>query len=159
MEFTRSPLGALFGAIVARDRAAALAMLAELPALVRAIVEDGDVFFDEIKHYACDGIPGSRAWDPEAQGAVVRFLVRAGADPNAVDTSGVAPLHRAVRTRSTAAVRVLLEGGADVRLRNKSGSTPLHLAVRDTGRSGAGSVEAREEQAAIVQLLRDHGAR
>ena len=55
MEFTRSPLGALFGAIASRDRAAALAMLAEFPTLVRAVVEVGDVFFDEIKHYAYVG--------------------------------------------------------------------------------------------------------
>jgi ankyrin repeat protein len=201
-ELMRSPLGALFRAIVSRDRATALRILAETPALAGAVVETGDVFFDEITHYAyggdtalhmaaaayvlrvagalvangasvrarnrrgaeplhyaADGIPGSRSWDPEAQGAIVRCLIAAGADPNAVDKSGVAPLHRAVRTRSTAAVRALLEGGADVRLRNKSGSTPLHLAARDTGRGGAGSDEARQEQATIVQLLLDHGAR
>jgi ankyrin repeat protein len=192
----------LLGAIASRDRVKALEMLEQSPGLVRAVVEDGDVFFDEITHYAyvgdtalhmaaaayllpvarhlvvsgaavrarnrrgaeplhyaCDGIPGSRAWDPEAQGAVVRFLIRIGADPNAVDKGGVAPLHRAVRMRSTAAVRALLEGGADVRFRNKSGSTPLDLASRDTGRGGAGSVEAREEQATIIRLLLDHAAR
>jgi hypothetical protein len=72
-------------------------------------------------HYACDGIPGSAAWNPDAQAAVVRLLIDAGADPNARDKSGVAPLHRAVRTRCAAAVRALLEGGADAHLRNKSG--------------------------------------
>src|SRR5579862_2211508 len=64
-------------------------------------------------HYAADGAPGSARWDPDAQGAVVRFLISAGADPNAKDKSGVAPLHRAVRTRSTAAVQALLDNGAD----------------------------------------------
>jgi ankyrin repeat protein len=110
-------------------------------------------------HYASDGVPGSAAWDPDAQYAVVEFLIRADADPNAEDKSGVAPLHRAVRTRCTGAVRALLANGADAVRRNKSGSTPLHLAVQDTGRGGSGSAAAREEQAEIIRLLLAHGAR
>ena len=110
-------------------------------------------------HYAADGSPGSGAWNPEAQFAVVQLLIKTGADPNAEDMSGVAPLHRAVRTRSASAVRALLENGADPRLRNKSGSSPLHLAVQNTGKSGSGSPEAREQQRRIVRLLLDHGAR
>jgi Ankyrin repeats (3 copies) len=54
-------------------------------------------------HYAADGVPGSRAWNPDAQAASIACLIAAGADPNAVDKSGVAPLHRAVRTRCAAA--------------------------------------------------------
>ena len=80
-----------------------------------------------------------------------------GADPNAVDRSGVAPLHRAVRTRSLAAVRALLDG-AHARQPNKSGSTPLHLAVQTTGRGGSGSPQAREQQTGIVRLLLERGA-
>jgi ankyrin repeat protein len=110
-------------------------------------------------HYAADGIPGSDGWDPDAQYAVVEFLIREGADPNSQDKSGVAPLHRAVRTRSTAAVRALLANGADPVKRNKSGLTPLHLAVQNTGRSSAGTAIARDEQEKIIQLLLDHGAR
>jgi hypothetical protein len=110
-------------------------------------------------HYAADGNPESEAWDPDGQSAIVEFLIAAGANPNAEDKSGVAPLHRAVRTRCTAAVRALLMNGADARRRNGSGSTPLHLAVQNTGRGGSGSSLAREEQAAIIRLLLDHGAR
>jgi len=110
-------------------------------------------------HYACDGAPGSAAWNPDAQAAVVEFLIGAGADPNAEDKSGVAPLHRAVRTRSTGAVRALLANGADARRKNKRGSTPLHLAVQDTGRGGTGSAAARQEQAHVIRLLLAHGAR
>lgn len=110
-------------------------------------------------HYAADGSPLSKIWDPETQYAIVEFLIRAGADPNSEDKSGVAPLHRAVRTRCTAAVRALLSNGADPVRRNKSGSTPLHLAVQNTGRGGTGEEVSRNEQAKIIRLLLDHGAR
>ena len=106
-------------------------------------------------HYASDA-----NWsNPQAQADVIAYLTSVGADPNAVDKSGVAPLHRAVRTRSAAAVRALLDGGAKPRQPNKSGSTPLHLAVQTTGRGGSGSDEARREQAAIIKLLLERGAR
>src|SRR5262249_3925804 len=73
--------------------------------------------------------------------------------------SGVAPLHRAVRTRSLAAVRALLDGGAKPRASNKAGSTPLHLAVQTTGRGGSGSAHAREQQIQIIRLLLERGAK
>src|SRR5215469_2684061 len=94
-------------------------------------------------HYAADG--GRR--EPRAQAGVIEYLISMGAEPNAVDKTGVAPLHRAVRKRSLAAVRALLDGGADPRKPNKSGSTPLHLAVQNTGKSGSGSDQARRQQA------------
>jgi ankyrin repeat protein len=90
---------------------------------------------------------------------MIEYLLSIGADPNSVDSSGVAPLHRAVRTRSLPAVRALLDGGANPRLPNKTGSTPLHLAVQTTGRGGSGSPQAREQQAGIVRLLLERGAR
>jgi ankyrin repeat protein len=110
-------------------------------------------------HYATDGNPGSDAWDPAAQYATIELLIKAGANPSSEDKSGVTPLHRAVRTRSAAAVRALLANGADALRKNKSGSTPLHLAIQDTGRSGAGSATAREQQREIIELLLSHGAR
>ena len=106
-------------------------------------------------HYAAD----ANRWDPAAQAETITYLISIGADANAVDSAGVAPLHRAVRTRSLAAVRALLDGGADARRPNKSGSTPLHLAVQTTGRGGSGSPQAREQQAGIVRLLLERGAR
>ncbi len=106
-------------------------------------------------HYAADGGPNLSTWDPAAQAATIACLIGAGADPNALDKSGVAPLHRAVRTRCTGAVRALLAGGADPRLANKSGSTPLDLAAQTTGRGGSGSLEAKREQVEILRLLRE----
>ncbi len=70
----------------------------------------------------------------------------------------MAPIHRAVRTRSLMAVKALLDGGASVSQPNKSGSTPLYLAEHSSGRSGSGTPQAREQQAAIIQLLLERGA-
>ncbi len=106
-------------------------------------------------HYAAD----ANHWDPAAQAETIEYLLSAGADSNALDSSGVAPLHRAVRTRSLPAVRALLDGGANPRAPNKSGSTPLHLAVQTTGRGGSGSDHARQQQTAIIGLLLERGAR
>ncbi len=105
-------------------------------------------------HYAAD----TNRWDPKGQADVIAYFILIGADPNAVDASGVAPLHRAVRTRSEVAVRALLDGGANPRQLNKSGSTPLHLAVQPTGRGGSGSEEARRQQAGVIRLLLERGA-
>ena len=106
-------------------------------------------------HYAAD----ANHWDPTAQAQIIKYLLSVGADPNVLDKSGVAPLHRAVRTRSLPAVRALLAGGANPKAPNKAGSTPLHLAVQTTGRGGSGSEHARRQQAAIIRLLLDRGAR
>jgi len=81
-----------------------------------------------------------------------------GADPNAVDKSGVAPLHRAVRNRCALAVRALIEGGADPRAPNRNGSTPMLLATLNTGKSGSGSPGAKEQQREILRILEEHGA-
>jgi ankyrin repeat protein len=96
---------------------------------------------------------------PQAQANLIEYLLSIGADPNAVDKSGVAPLHRAVRTRSLSAVRALLDGGANPRQPNKRGSTPLHIAVQNTGRGGSGSDESRHQQAEIIKLLLQRGAK
>jgi ankyrin repeat protein len=109
-------------------------------------------------HYAADGMPGAASWNPDAQAAMITFLISAGADPNVTDGRGVTPLHRAVRTRCAAAVKALLNGGADPKLKNGNGSTPLDLATKTTGRGGSGSPESKAQQQEILQLLERHGA-
>jgi hypothetical protein len=104
-------------------------------------------------HYAADGIPGSLAWSPDAQRETITALIDAGADPDAIDKSGVTPLHRAVRTRCAGAVAALLAGGADPSHPNKRGSSPLLLATQSTGRGGSGSPEAKVQQEQITRLL------
>ena len=106
-------------------------------------------------HYAADGSPGT---DSSAQRELISYLVGAGADPDALDKSGVAPLHRAVRDRCSEGVSALIDKGADPLLMNKSGSTPLHLAVQNTGKSHSGSGAAKENQHRIIVLLLENGA-
>jgi hypothetical protein len=133
-------------------------------ALAQALIKNGaDVTAQnrrgaEPLHYAADGGPGLRTWNPQQQAEIITFLIKAGADPNALDKSGVAPLHRAVRQRCPTAVNTLLRNGAQIRLKNKSGSTPLHLAVQNTGRGGTGSPESKTCQGEIIQILLDGGA-
>jgi hypothetical protein len=109
-------------------------------------------------HYAADGQPASKRWDPIAQAGMIRCLIKSGANPNCVDQSGVAPLHRAIRTRCAAAVLALLEGGADPKKSNKNGSTPMILATLNTGRSGSGTPENKTQQREILQILLQWGA-
>ena len=104
-------------------------------------------------HYAADGYINGPAWDAKRQVKTIRCLLDAGADINAQDKNGAAPLHRAVRTRCAAAVKCLLEAGCDPMLRNKTGSTPFHLAVQNTGRGGSGAEEAKAAQREIIRCF------
>jgi hypothetical protein len=145
---------ALHVAAAAHDRVLAERLVAQ-DAAVRARNRRGA----EPLHYAADGRTDADYLHSNAQRETISYLIAAGADPNAIDKSGVAPLHRAVRTRSSAAVSALIDRGADPLLMNKSGSTPLHLAVQNTGKSNSGSKAAKEEQHRIIVLLLEQGAR
>ena len=104
-------------------------------------------------HYAADGYIVGPAWDAKRQVKTIRCLLDAGADINAQDKNGASPLHRAVRTRCSAAVRCLLKAGSDPTLKNKPGSTPFHLAVQNTGRGGTGTEEAKAAQRQIIEVF------
>jgi Ankyrin repeats (many copies)/Ankyrin repeat len=104
-------------------------------------------------HYAADGYINAPAWNEKRQVKTIQCLIEAGAQVNAQDKNGAAPLHRAVRTRCAAAVQCLLEAGADPLLRNKSGSMPFHLAVQTTGRGGSGAEESKAAQQQIIKAF------
>ncbi|HZZ88870.1 MAG TPA: hypothetical protein VFE13_11125 [Caulobacteraceae bacterium] len=84
--------------------------------------------------------------------------IAAGADPNAVDRSGVASLHRALRSRRAAALAAQLKGRPDRGLRNGGGSTPWQLPTRQAGRGGSGAPAAKAQQAQIIAALKRHEA-
>jgi hypothetical protein len=108
-------------------------------------------------HYAADGYLENPRWDAKQQVAMIRLLLKEGADMHAQDKNGATPLHRAVRTRCAAAVTCLLDAGADATIRNKPGSTPFHLAVQNTGRGGSGAEIAKNAQREIILTFLKHG--
>jgi ankyrin repeat protein len=66
--------------------------------------------------------------------AMLRYLVKHGADPNATDGQGLPPLVFAAISNDETMVRALVESGAKLDLRDKSGMTPLmHAALIDHG--------------------------
>jgi len=108
-------------------------------------------------HYAADGSVISPDWDPKQQVKTIQLLLKSGANINAQDKNGATPLHRAVRTRCSAAVKMLLESGANAMIKNKPGSTPFHLAVQNTGRGGSGADIAVAEQRQIIEEFLSFG--
>lgn len=108
-------------------------------------------------HYAADGYLENRFWNPQRQVAMIRLLLKAGADIQGQDKNGATPLHRAVRTRCAAAVKCLLDAGSDPTLKNKPGSTPFHLAVQNTGRGGSGAEKAKSAQREIIHAFLEKG--
>jgi ankyrin repeat protein len=110
-------------------------------------------------HYASDGCLDSPSWNAGRQVAMIRLLLKAGANIDAQDKNEATPLHRAVRTRCAAAVKCFLDAGADPTIRNKPGSTPFHLAVQNTGRGGSGAEQARTAQREILQAFLERGVR
>jgi ankyrin repeat protein len=60
---------------------------------------------------------------------VAQLLVSHGADVNANDTKGSAPLHMAVYGSGEDMLRFLLDQGANINAKDGEGCTPLQVAV------------------------------
>jgi hypothetical protein len=110
-------------------------------------------------HYAADGSPGYPIERLQEQVESIELLLKAGANIHAQDKNGATPLHRAVRTRCTAAVKYLLDAGASPLVKNKPGSTAFHLAVQNTGRGGSGAETAKIAQRNIIETFLAYGAK
>ena len=72
--------------------------------------------------YICDANSGNDEKRHADRGKVVHLLARAGADLNAQDEEGNAPLHEAYDLETA---RALIQDGANVDIRNADGETPL----------------------------------
>ena len=124
-----------------------------------------DFFFTPIAHYLYAGDTALHMAAAAFSRPMAELLMTHGADCRARNRRGAEPLHYAAdggqrEPRAQAGViEYLISMGAEPNAVDKSGSTPLHLAVQNTGASGSGSHEARQQQAAIIKLLLSHGAR
>ena len=78
-------------------------------------------------------------------GAVARYLVEAGSDPNSVGADGGTSLHGAAHHDDAEMMAALLRAEGDFALQNRWGRTPLHVAAR------RGCLE-------VARLLLDAGA-
>ena len=88
---------------------------------LRSIPVDATPDFDKTAlHYAA-----IEATDP----AVVQALVDAGADLEARDVAGSAPIHYAAQNQNVEIIKVLIAAGADITATQEGGATPLHLAA------------------------------
>ena len=152
----------LLRAVVNGETGVVSGLLARSPELATVQLDVGATrqdptafFFTDISHYVLAGDTALHMAAAAFQPRIAEQLVCKGADCGARNRRGA---ERAVRTRSSGAVAALVAGGADVHLQNKSGSTPLQLALQDTGRSGAGSARARDEQRKIIAFLLESGA-
>jgi len=79
--------------------------------------------------------------------SLVRALLAAGADPNAVDGKGETPLHLAVRHHRANEARMLLQRGSLVDAQDANGNTPLWRAVF-----------AHQGNEELISLLLENGA-
>lgn len=106
-------------------------------------------------HYAAD----ANHWSPMAQAEVIEYLASVGADQTHWMAQGWRRCTDPSERDRSQRYEALVEAGANPRQPNKARSRPLHPAVQSTGRAGSGSQQARQQQADIIRLLLECGAR
>lgn len=98
------------------------------PEKTRLLIERGDNVFQNWARGSNQYTPINNAVDL-ASPAIIRALVKAGANVNAPDKRGLTPLVRAITSNTTDVVKTLIELGADVNQTDERGNTPLHYAA------------------------------
>jgi hypothetical protein len=81
----------------------------------------------------------------QADRDVVDFLAKQGADLDAIDAAGNAPLHLAILGGHRVIAKYLVQKGAAIDIPDAAGRTPLQLAIE-------------QDEQAIAQMLRKFGA-
>ena len=76
--------------------------------------------------------------------ALIELLLAHGADVNARDASGSAPLHLAAHEGSWKAIEILLSSGVHVNVRDNEGRTPLAVAIREGNKDAADLLRRRD---------------
>lgn len=61
--------------------------------------------------------------------AIVKMLLKNGANPNIRERGGSTPLHTAAANGDSECIQLLLLGGADLQIRSEDGKLPLDMAV------------------------------
>jgi ankyrin repeat protein len=97
----------------------------------------------------CDGTPLREACKAGFLD-IIQWLLNHGADVNAKNNAGEAPLHGVASHGHSQVCRMLLEHNADIHIRNYCGETPLHFAACPNL-----GVRVNVD---IMQVLLDHGA-
>ncbi len=141
-EFQATDLTAQVRFNAVQRRAAAMQMHEQQLALARALVAHGAQVNVRNRAGATPLIQAVRLRND----SLVDFLLRSGADPNAVDLTGkVAPLHLASGRGLTNIIALLLNAKANVNLTDSRGETPLGYALHEGHRG-------------VAALLKQHGA-
>lgn len=127
--------------------------------LIDAVCDDD---FNNAEYYISKGADGSSVsffLGKLKSTRMVKFMIKNGANPNAVDPeNGFTPLHYAVINGSAEIIEFLIKKkGADVNAKTYDGRTPLYHALEhDYFLHSNGGAEKRLN---IVRILCEHGAR
>ncbi len=146
----------LLDAILNDDRPAVTKLLKADAALSMCAFKEARLYQSKIFHWMYVGDTALHLAAAGYRVEMVRTLLAAGADPNAVrNMRRSGPLHYAAdgfitgpvwdAQRQVNTIAVLLQAGADIHAQDKNGASPLHRAVRT-------------RSAAAVQSLLDAGA-